>query len=355
MKRFFCLVGSIFLSLSLYAQTETSLTKVMGQQVLLLHSYHSGYQWTDDISRGGRHALGDQINLHVEYLDTKRHYDESYMELLRELLEYRFRKNNFQVIISADNNAFELLLEHGRELFGHTPIVFTGLNNPPDKLRQEHSTITGVVEQIDYRANLELIKTLHPERKRLVFITDVTPTGIGVREEFEQAAEAFGDHFTDIEVWQDLRMNELLRKLTSLDKNSVVLYSLFFRDNRDIFYEYDYGTRLITGSSPVPVYGLWDFNLGHGILGGKLTSGYQQGLAAGRLARRLLAGQHIDKIPIQKLQNEYMFDYSQLKRFGTETSKLPEGSVIINQPLSFFREHLRLFTGILVAILVLLG
>ncbi|HDQ15122.1 MAG TPA: PAS domain S-box protein, partial [Sediminispirochaeta sp.] len=40
---------------------------------------------------------------------------------------------------------------------------------------------------------------------------------------------------------------------------------------------------------------------------------------------------------------------------GTETSKLPEGSVIINQPLSFFREHLRLFTGILVAILVLLG
>jgi hypothetical protein len=51
--------------------------------ILILHSYHYGYKWTDDITRGLDDTLSQShvpLALHVEYMDTKRvaspNYDE---------------------------------------------------------------------------------------------------------------------------------------------------------------------------------------------------------------------------------------------------------------------------------------
>src|SRR5690349_21761108 len=45
------------------------------KHLLVLHSYHRGYKWTDDITLGIEAALqggGKTVSVHYEYMDTKR-------------------------------------------------------------------------------------------------------------------------------------------------------------------------------------------------------------------------------------------------------------------------------------------
>ena len=71
-----------------------------------------------------------------------------------------------------------------------------------------------------------------------------------------------------------------------------------------------------------------------------ITSGFYQGEMAARMAQRLLNGEKVAAIPVVKESpNKPMFNYQQMERFGISPSQLPPGSIIINQPVSFYGEH----------------
>jgi len=337
-------------------ENEVSHINLYGQKILLLHSYHTGFKWTDDITQGVKDVLGNNVTLFVEYMDTKRQYDEAYTGILLDALKYKFERHNFQLIICSDNNAFDLVLNRGREIFGHIPIVFCGLNYPEEMLQEAGKNVTGVIEQVEFLSNLELIRELHPDAGRLVFITDNTPTGKRLQREFTSEIEPLRQEFKEVSIWYDFTMQRLLKELEALPEDAVVLFSLFFRDSDGTFYEWDQGTELITRFSPVPVYGVWDFNLGHGVVGGKVVQGYNQGYEAGALSKKILTGTPVYKIPIRDTSpNAYCFDYDQLKKFSIPLAKLPAGSIITNQPRSIIRENMGLFIAIFSVIFVLLA
>jgi hypothetical protein len=79
------------------------------------------------------------------------------------------------------------------------------------------------------------------------------------------------------------------------------------------------------------------------MVGGKLISGFYQGVVAGEIALRVLRGENPDSTPVVRFAadrpNRYMFDYLQLQRFGIPLSALPKDGMIENMPASFFRRH----------------
>ena len=63
---------------------------------------------------------------------------------------------------------------------------------------------------------------------------------------------------------------------------------------------------------------------------------------AGEIALRILGGEEVKNIPVVKTgSSRYEFDYRQMKRFGIKLSALPEGSIVINKPSSFYWENRR--------------
>jgi len=323
--------------------------------VLLLHSYHTGFKWTDDITHGVKEALGEQVTLFIEYMDTKRQFDESYLDALSDLLALKFRKHRFSLIICSDNNAYTFITRDGMRLFENIPVVFCGLNYPDELLKEKPDNVTGVIEHVDFLSNFRLIRSLHPGAGKLIFITDNTPTGKRLQEEFRIECDRMKDGFEIVEMWFDYSMEELLEDLAELPDDAVVLFSLFFRDAEGSFFEWDHGTDLICKASPVPVYGVWDFNLGHGIVGGRIVSGYKQGYEAGVLGRLVLSGTAAAAIPVRnKDLNEYCFDYDRLNAFHIPISELPPDSRIVNRPPSVIRENKGLFIGIFTVIFILL-
>ncbi|HKI80015.1 MAG TPA: hypothetical protein VKA04_00060, partial [Pseudodesulfovibrio sp.] len=59
------------------------------KQILLLNSYHQGFQWTDDVCQGLTEVLRPRetgIVMHMEYMDTKRveynaHYEQQLLNI----------------------------------------------------------------------------------------------------------------------------------------------------------------------------------------------------------------------------------------------------------------------------------
>lgn len=337
--------SSVILSLSLFTvlmaitSLPSSAQDSPRKQLLVLHSYHKGYKWTDDITEGIESTLrtGDKnFKIHYEYMDTKRVSDETYYKHLYDIYKYKFSRVKFDVIVSSDNDAFDFLVKYRDDLFPGTPVVFCGVNYFNESMLNEKKLFTGVNEETDPGATIDLALRLHPDTRQIVVINDTTTTGLAMHKRLMELLPRYQKRvrFTFLD---DVAMPELLTAVQRLSPDTLVLYVLFIRDRSGRFFDYDESISMIAKQCKVPIYGLWDFNLGYGIVGGMLTSGYYQGVTAAKMAIRILHGEKVRNIPIvMKSPNRYMFDFMQLKRFGLAFSPLPEGSIVLNQPSPAF-------------------
>ncbi len=314
------------------------------RQVLYINSYHRGYKFSDDITKGIEAtfaAANVNVELMVEYMDTKRLETPEYMAELARLYRVKYGARDLDLIISSDDAALNFLFKYADELFPDVPVVFCGANYFDVTRLAGFERFTGVSELVDVQGTLDLALALHPQTRQIVVVNDTSVTGRRVHEQLARLEANYPDlTFVYLE---DVTMAEVRQRVSQLTPDSLVLLTLFFRDSAGGFFEYDVFTSLIADASAVPVYGLWDFSLGYGIVGGKLTSGTTEGERAAQLAVRILNGERPQDIPVvQEPQARYRFDYEQLQRWGIAESALPEDSVIINKPSSFFQQYAEL-------------
>jgi len=320
--------------------------------VLMLNSYHPGYRWSDEIINGIRGAFGKSdttVQLYVEFMDSKRIHTSVISDSFVGLLRAKYRAVKFDVVIVADDGAFAFLQKYRDVLFSGIPIIFCGANDLQAADLQGMVNISGVNEAADVKATLATAIKMLPQTRDVVVVTDRTVTGLNVRREIERQAASFANRLA-FRFWDDMSMEDLLVDLGRLEPGTIVLYAFFFRDNKDQFFEYDESASLITSAAPVPVFGLWEFTLGHGIVGGMLVSGYEQGRTAGEMALRLIHGDAIQDIPLQmQSPNRFAFDYTMLQKFSIPVSLLPQGSLLINSTESLYQKHKKVIWGFAMA------
>ena len=305
------------------------------KKVLLLHSYHAGYKWTDDITAGIKAMFpkDSNVTLSIEYMDTKRKFDEKYLNLLKENYEYRYKNESFDLIIASDNNAINFLIENRNSIFSKkTPIVFCGANFFEKSHLKGAKNITGVSEEPDIKATLETAINLHPQAKNIFIVNDTTVTGKLVAKKIYEIEKEFAYKDINFIYSKSYSMNELLLSIKTLPKNTIIFFHNFFKDKNGIYYNINEATKLISQSTNLPIYAGWDFVLGNGVIGGKLETGFTQGLEVAKISHRVLSGENINKIPVVKnnQSNQYIFDQRVLDKFGIRSNRLPLDSIIIN-------------------------
>ncbi len=328
------------------------------KEVLLLHSYHKGYIWSDDISKTIEKELKnfEDIELTTVYMDTKRVADPIYLDQLAKLYKQQFQKRNFDLIIASDNNAFDFAINYHTYLFENLPVLFCGINNFDKAFLEQNymkKYMTGVVEQVDLEKNFELIKDLHPNLKKLLIINDTSKTGYAVKRDLRPIIKKYKKEF-EIEYVDNLEIDSISKKVSTLKDNTAILFVLLFKDTTGKYFTYKQGFKQIRKASNVPIYGLWDFYLNYGIVGGLLTSAIGQGEAVSKMALEILGGKKISQIPIlEKSPNEYMFDYNELERFNIDVTKYLDDYIIINEPRTKYKEATKFFILAILIILVL--
>ena len=324
---------------------SASATPDTKKQILLLNSYHQNFRWNESISQGLSDVLRPRetgITLHVEYMDTKRvEFSEHYMQQLRDVYEHKYKNIRFDLIMTTDNNAFEFMRRYHGTLFPMVPVVFCGVNNFRDELIKDHPLFTGVVESVNADTTLWQALRIHPDTSSIYIINDFTPTGKAVALTIKEQLSSFSPSIP-IQYNENQELERILGDVERLPKEALILFGVFNRDVTNRFYDMAEVSGIVAQRSKAPVYGLIDFDLGHGIVGGMLSSGYAQGQSMAQMALHVLSGRQPRDIPVIR-DGEFrpMFDYRQLKRFNVNLDKLPENSEIINRPTSFYSEHAR--------------
>ena len=345
------LAAIIFAGNAFSAETEPPARKK--KQVLVLNSYHKGLSWTDNIVRGIESVFpvdGRDVEMDFEYMDTKRHFHPAYFEQLYKTYKLKYRKDEFDVVIAADNDAFNFVLRYRHELFPGVPVVFTGINGFTDKMVEGQDRVTGVVEETDIPSTIEIALKMHPYTREFIVVNDRTTTGEAMKKELLRVMPAFQDRVKFV-FYDDFDIAELRARIRQIPYDSLILLLVVNRDRTGNFFAYEESLAFIYQEATVPIYSIWDFYLGRGIVGGMLTSAFLQGKTAAELASRILEGEDVRNIPIvRKSPNQYMFDYKELQRFRVRHSLLPSESIVVNTPDTFYAKNKSLIWGIIATI-----
>ena len=314
-----------------------------GFHVLVVHSYHSGLEWTDSVQRGLAESLmasGSKIDLHVEYMDLLRYRDRIGIlkENIARTLALKFKDQAPDAIVVSDNDALDFVLAERPKWAPRAPIIFGGINGLSHEMLAQQGNLTGVAEEASFAETLTVMEQLLPGRRILV-IGDQTSTfranvGRLVAINAQRPSSAL------IDVHDDPVLSHIEARLRLVGPDTSVFMMARPVDDDGETVDIPSAIRAVSAASSQPVFSGWEFMLGHGIVGGKLISGEAHGQTTARQLIQILKGRSADSIPIEwESPNRYMFDYRQLLRFGLQDHPLPEGSVVINQPVSFYELH----------------
>ncbi len=360
-KRYFRLVSALMLCFVLTArsnpakatgETDGDVPLEKGHRIVVLHSYHAGFSWSDKCSEGilqevNRHA--EPIDVCFEFLDTQRIASPGYLKSFEKLLLAKYKNRPVDVVICCADQALEFITSSEEGIFPGVPVVFCNTTSFDGRLAEKRPA-NGLTRQLSIKETLETALKLQPSTRKIYVILDSDLAGQALKEE---SKEVFADFSSNLEFifLEDLSLKELQQKTLRLPSNSIVFLFIFKNKTDGKVLPSEKHLKLLKPYCPVPIYSVWEFYLGHGIVGGKLACGKEEGKMVAQRALRVLEGAKVSEIPLAKSPTRFAFDYKELKAFDIPLSKLPPGSKIINNPFSLIKEY---STVVIVAALIFL-
>ena len=302
--------------------------------VLVVLSYHVGMPWADNITQGLQESLGESAELVITQLEVKRFPPPGREKEMLAVVSSKAAMCLPRLVIAVDDFAYQFILAH-RELFPPgTPVVFGGVNYW-DGTRP--AGVTGVVEAINLPSTLQLMERLQPQARRWVVVNDRSETGLANRKALELALSKFSKHEV---LWLgDSSFSATEAQLAKLDsKEDAVLLLSWNLDGDGQARSYEEAIAQMHALCPAPVYGVWDFYFGKGIVGGYLLGGQVHGHEVGELARRILSGENANSIPVvTECRTRLMLDNRELQRLGLDPRAAPADAEIHFRILSLWK------------------
>ncbi len=310
------------------------------KNVLIIHSYHQGYGWTDALNLGIERELNslEKVELHMEYMDTKRYKLDEISGSFLDLIRQKYMATPPDVIIISDNNALLLAKQIRKGIFPCVPIVFCGINNYEDCLAQVPDNSTGVAENADIEATIRLILGLQKNVNRIAFITDNTTTGkINAKLVDGIIAKMSGINFLHL---KNITEAELRKSLSVLPQDTALIEMTFFIDRLGKQFTQSEYLNLIKESCDLPIYSCWDMSLGLGSMGGAITSGALQGKNAALMTKKIMSGTKASDIDVIKHSpTQIMLDWREMQKHKIDNAYIPSEAIVLYKPATVYHRY----------------
>jgi PAS domain S-box-containing protein len=306
-----------------------------GKNVLILHALESNVPIFELTDRGLRAALdvgGVGIrNQFFEYLDLARNPGPEHREQMAELMRLRYGHRKIDLIITLYPEALLFAIKEGRTIFPQTPIIALYLPLGFEQPQSDQRVIRQFVTP-DMQGTLEIGLNLVPDAKRVYVVSGADPVDRSMENKARKDFKRWEGRL-EFRYLSDLPLDEILAIVSSAPPETIVFFMGFATDVTGKNYTTrEVGERLGEVST-VPVFGLYDVVLGHGIAGGSLISFEYIGTKAGELALNILGRtQDFENTPATlDVPPVPMFDWRQLRRWNLDEDALPKGSIVINE------------------------
>ena len=310
------------------------------KNILVLHAFESNvpiFELTDGGLRAALDAGGVGIrNQFFEYLDLARNPGPEHRAQVAELMRLRYAHRKIDVIITMYGEAFRFLLNEGSTIFSNSPVLALWMPEGYELPKTDRRAIQ-LFTRRDLVGTLEIALKLLPETKRVYIVGGVHEADRAVEEKARLEFKKWEDRL-EFRYLSNMPLEEILTTVSSAPPKTVVLILPFTTDLTGRIFTVKEVSQLVCRVSTVPVFGLHEFLLNQGIVGGSLLSYQLTGTLAGEMVLDILKGHRTTDNNHESLNvpSVPMFDWRQLKRWNLSENALPEGSIVINRELTLW-------------------
>ena len=321
------------------------------RNVLILNSYHKGFEYSDTIIKNIEKLFynNQNINISVLYMNSKQidSNEREYISKLKDLYSLQVKNKNYDLVIALDRFAYKFTVKNYKNLFEKEKILFIGIEQYSKELAKIYELdkkLNGIIQRLAIEENIQIIKKLMPNLKKLYILNDRSPNGNDTSSFIIKAMKKFKKDF-EIEYLRDETLKKLKSHFQNYRQNEAILFVRFSKDSNGKYYKTNELTNAIKKFS-LPVFATDTLFLGKGIIGGKLVSMDKLGVLSGNFALDIL-NKKVSKASI-KTYNSYenIFDYEQLTRFKIGIPRDLKDFELINTPQSFFDRNRDLINNV---------
>jgi PAS domain S-box-containing protein len=311
----------------------TSASAAEPKRVLVVHSFgsvappfttHSIAFETELLEK-----MGERVDLDEVSLDMARYADPNLQEALVEYLQKRQSHWQPDLVVPIGSPAGVFVAQYRDRLFPETPILYTGMDRrrlPPDALEKNAAFIG---ENYDAPGFIEDILQIAPATKNIAVVIGASPVEQFWAAAFHKEFEPFANRINFI--WlNDLSLDQMLERTQALPPDSYIFLILLLRDATGVTHNADEALQRIHAVANAPINGIFQHQLGLGIVGGRLYQAELEGVESARIAVRILHGEPASSFPpkiVGPLSPRY--DWRELKRWKINEKHLPPGSVVL--------------------------
>jgi signal transduction histidine kinase len=318
-------------------------TAAQTKRVLILHSFGRVFAPDDAIVATFRTKLAEgasePLAVYDESLDAAQTSGSDDPQAFLELLRQHFGNLPPDVVVTIGAAAGTFYLQNRDKVFPGKPLVMAALEErrvPKSALRAGDAVVGS---HIDTPVLVDNILRVLPDTRRIAVVIGHTPMErfwVGeLRKNFAPYANR-----VSFEWFNDLSLEQMRKRLAALPPHSAVLYTFLVTDAAGVPYEGGAALASLVQVSTAPIFGVFEGDLGHGVVGGPYQSQQRQGTLMAAAALRALRGQ-ISADPLIQFTTEEspVYDWRELKRWGIDPARLPAGSEIRFRPPSLWDEH----------------
>jgi signal transduction histidine kinase/ActR/RegA family two-component response regulator len=313
------------------------------RHILYISSYSFSWGTVPLQINGINRALqGHDYVINYEFMDTKNTvYSEGYKEFY-DLLKYKMKSRyRYDGVIIGDDAALNFVERYKDDLFAGIPITFLGIDNIENAEKAVRDPlITGIVEQVDYRKNIEIAHKLLPQARRITFILDNMENGIGVAQQLKKQNALFQQFEINYLNTSEYTREELCQMLGSFTKEDIVFFISMGQQKNGVILTENERYQMIRQYASVPMFRLAPAGVGDGVLGGYVVDFDESGYIAGNMLEEMLENPEKKAPPIRyDTPGIYYFDDAVMNHYNLKSSALPENTIVINQPENIWKTY----------------
>lgn len=317
-----------------------------GKRVLFLSSYDYGRAGVDSYTRTYMKAMTDaglaSEDVVVEFLNLNTLNEPVLRTKMRELLLLRYSEESghqADLIVAMQQPAFDYLLGELAPLAQTTPVLAINTSGkalpagtPPTIWQQQAN--------VDFAGTLAQAMALFPNTRQIVMAVGVSEADQTLKRRMHQAAQAWQGKVA-LRYLDDLTLAQMRIEVARLPPDVLLVTGNVNRDVAgNIATPVQFAGQLARLAS-VPAFGLYNANLGQGILGGSILDIENAAQQVARLSLDLLAGR-APGAPgawLPAARPVPMYDWQQIQRWDVDIGRLPSQAVFLNRPPNVWQEH----------------
>ena len=303
------------------------------KRVLIVHSFGSTAPPFTTHSTAFQTTLtremGQRVDMDEVSLDMARYAQPDMEGAFVEFLRARLTKWKPDLVVPIGSPAGRFVVKYRHRLFPDAPVIYTGMDRRtlPANAFEHQATFVG--ESFDIAGLVEDILQLAPDTEHIAVVIGASPLERFWTKAFQEAFAPFATRvrFT----WfNDLSFDEMLRRAATMPPRSFILLALLLRDASGVTHNQDEALQQLRAVANAPINGLYQNQLGLGVVGGRLYQAEAEGDESARVAVRVLRGEPVSSFPPRIIGTEPhpRYDWRELQRWRISEARLPPGSVI---------------------------